>query len=167
MLKIRGFRSLRAQSFIVVLLCGLLMACLFMFYALPEQARWVNDGLSKAAQRSLAQLSTSITTPLLTRQYAELYEEIDSQLQTRPNWKSIKIVDVDSKNQLYPLDNWVRANENGDMLLSQQVIFLDKPLANISLVVNFTNEINSPASFSILICQSCVVLPLCKAVAFA
>jgi signal transduction histidine kinase/CheY-like chemotaxis protein/HPt (histidine-containing phosphotransfer) domain-containing protein len=142
MLKIRGFRSLRAQSFIVVLLCGLLMACLFMFYALPEQARWVNDGLSKAAQRSLAQLSTSITTPLLTRQYAELYEEIDSQLQTRPNWKSIKIVDVDSKNQLYPLENWVGANENGDMLLSQQVVFLDKPLANISLVVNFTNEIN-------------------------
>jgi len=142
MLKIRRFRSLRAQSFIVVLLCGLLMACLFMFYALPEQARWVNDGLSKAAQRSLAQLSTSITTPLLTRQYAELYEEIDSQLQTRPNWKSIKIVDIDSKNQLYPLENWGGANENGDMLLSQQVVFLDKPLANISLVVNFTNEIN-------------------------
>ncbi|MEI8617103.1 hypothetical protein P4S63_05855 [Pseudoalteromonas sp. B193] len=40
---------------------------------------------------------------MLTRQYAELYEEIDSQLQTRPNWKSIKIVDVDSNNQLYLL----------------------------------------------------------------
>ena len=142
MLKIKGFRSLRAQSFIVVLLCGLLMAFLFIFYALPEQARWVNDGLSKAAQRSLVQLSTSLTTPLLTRQYAELYEEIDSQLQTRPNWKSIKIVDSETGNQLYPLETWVGANENGDMLLFQQVEFLDKSLANISLVVNFTNEIN-------------------------
>lgn len=142
MLKIRGFRSLRAQSFIVVLLCGLLMASLFIFYALPEQARWVNDDLSKSAQRSLVQLSTSITTPLLTRQYAELYEELDSQLQIHPNWKGIKIIDAQTGNQLYPLDDWIGTANHGDMLLTQQVEFLDKPLAYISLVVNFKNEID-------------------------
>lgn len=142
MLKIRGFRSLRAQSFIVVLLCGLLMASLFIFYALPEQARWVNDDLSKSAQRSLVQLSTSITTPLLTRQYAELYEELDSQLQIHPNWKGIRIIDAQTGNQLYPLDDWIGTANHGDMLLTQQVEFLDKPLAYISLVVNFKNEID-------------------------
>ncbi|GGP79061.1 ATP-binding protein [Shewanella ulleungensis] len=142
MLKINWWHSLRAQSFIAVIAFGVLLACLFVFYALPEQARWVNDDLSKTAQRSLQQLSTSVTTPLLTRQYAELYEQINNQLEIQPNWKSIKIVDATTGNQLYPLDSWTGAVQSGDMLLSQQITFLNKPLANITLVVNFTNEIN-------------------------
>lgn len=142
MLKINWWHSLRAQSFIAVMAFGFLLACLFIFYALPEQARWVNDDLSKTAQRSLQQLSTSVKTPLLTRQYAELYEQIDNQLDIQPNWKAIKIVDTATGNQLYPLDVWNGATQSGDMLLSQQIMFLEKSLASITLVVNFTNEIN-------------------------
>ena len=142
MLKINWWHSLRAQSFIAVMAFGFILACLFIFYALPEQARWVNDDLSKTAQRSLQQLSTSVKTPLLTRQYAELYEQIDNQLDIQPNWKAIKIVDTATGNQLYPLDVWNGATQSGDMLLSQQIMFLEKSLASITLVVNFTNEIN-------------------------
>ncbi|XQF93289.1 hypothetical protein ACOBV9_04465 [Pseudoalteromonas espejiana] len=119
MLKINWWRSLRVQSFIAVMVFGFLLICLFVFYALPEQARWVNDGLSKAAQRSLQQLSTSITTPLLTRQYAELYEQIDSQLEIQPNWKAIRVVDTATQNQLYPLNEWLRENEAGDVTLKE------------------------------------------------
>lgn len=145
MLKINWWRSLRVQSFIAVMVFGFLLICLFVFYALPEQARWVNDGLSKAAQRSLQQLSTSITTPLLTRQYAELYEQIDSQLEIQPNWKAIRVVDTATQNQLYPLNEWLRENEAGDVTLKERVEFLDKPLAEITLVVNFETEVNEAA----------------------
>ncbi|ATG78329.1 ATP-binding protein [Pseudoalteromonas sp. 1_2015MBL_MicDiv] len=142
MLRINWWRSLRVQSFVAVITFGFLLVCLFIFYALPEQARWVNEGLSKTAQRSLQQLSTSVTTPLLTRQYAELYEQIDSQLEIQPNWKRIQVIDEVTKNQLYPLDTWQDTIERSDVVLSQQVLFLDKPLAKIILVANFTNEIN-------------------------
>lgn len=142
MLRINWWRSLRVQSFVAVITFGFLLVCLFIFYALPEQARWVNEGLSKTAQRSLQQLSTSVTTPLLTRQYAELYEQIDSQLEIQPNWKRIQVIDEVTKNQLYPLDTWQGTIERSDVVLSQQVLFLDKPLAKIILVANFTNEIN-------------------------
>ncbi|ASM49196.1 hypothetical protein PESP_a1026 [Pseudoalteromonas espejiana DSM 9414] len=133
------------QSFIAVMVFGFLLICLFVFYALPEQARWVNDGLSKAAQRSLQQLSTSITTPLLTRQYAELYEQIDSQLEIQPNWKAIRVVDTATQNQLYPLNEWLRESVAGDVTLKERVEFLDKPLAEITLVVNFETEVNEAA----------------------
>lgn len=145
MLKINWWRSLRVQSFIAVMVFGFLLICLFVFYALPEQARWVNDGLSKAAQRSLQQLSTSITTPLLTRQYAELYEQIDSQLEIQPNWKAIRVVDTATQNQLYPLNEWLRESLAGDVTLKERVEFLDKPLAEITLVVNFETEVNEAA----------------------
>ncbi|WP_089346972.1 ATP-binding protein [Pseudoalteromonas espejiana] len=145
MLKINWWRSLRVQSFIAVMVFGFLLICLFVFYALPEQARWVNDGLSKAAQRSLQQLSTSITTPLLTRQYAELYEQIDSQLEIQPNWKAIRVVDTATQNQLYPLNEWLRESVAGDVTLKERVEFLDKPLAEITLVVNFETEVNEAA----------------------
>ncbi|MDD8058518.1 ATP-binding protein [Shewanella metallivivens] len=160
MSKINWWRSLRAQSFLAVFSFGLMLICLFVFYTLPEQARWVNDGLSKTAQRSLQQLSTSITTPLLTRQYAELYEQINNQLEIHPNWKAIKIVDAETGNQLYPLDSWVGAFESGDMLLSQDIIFLDKPLATITLVVNFTAEINesSKLHYTLIYIQFSILL---------
>lgn len=145
MLKINWWRSLRVQSFIAVMVFGFLLICLFVFYALPEQARWVNDGLSKAAQRSLQQLSTSITTPLLTRQYAELYEQIDSQLEIQPNWKAIRVVDTATQNQLYPLNEWLSESLAGDVTLKERVEFLDKPLAEITLVVNFETEVNEAA----------------------
>ncbi|GGP37323.1 hypothetical protein GCM10009409_00200 [Shewanella saliphila] len=137
-----------------------MLICLFVFYTLPEQARWVNDGLSKTAQRSLQQLSTSITTPLLTRQYAELYEEINNQLEIHPNWKAIKIIDAETGNQLYPLDSWNGAIERGDKLLNQDVVFLDKPLAKITLVVNFTSEINesSKLHYTLIYIQFSILL---------
>ncbi|TMP19784.1 ATP-binding protein [Pseudoalteromonas sp. S2893] len=145
MLKINWWRSLRVQSFIAVMAFGFLLICLFIFYALPEQARWVNDGLSSAAQRSLQQLSTSIKTPLLTRQYAQLYEQIDAQLNTNPNWKAIRVVEPTTGNQLYPLDEWQLLAQQGNVTLNEHITFLDKPLAEITLVVNFVDEINEAA----------------------
>ncbi|XQF89699.1 histidine kinase dimerization/phospho-acceptor domain-containing protein [Pseudoalteromonas espejiana] len=99
----------------------------------------------KRRSGSLQQLSTSITTPLLTRQYAELYEQIDSQLEIQPNWKAIRVVDTATQNQLYPLNEWLRENEAGDVTLKERVEFLDKPLAEITLVVNFETEVNEAA----------------------
>lgn len=141
MLKINWWRSLRFQSLLAVMAFGLLLIFLFIFYALPEQARWVNDGLSNAAQRSLQQLSTSIKTPLLTRQYAQLYEQLDTQLDTNPSWIAIRVVDSSTSNQLYPLDEWQPSIVNGNVILKEQISFLDNPLAEITLVANFDQEI--------------------------
>ena len=97
------------------------------------------------AQRSLQQLSTSIKTPLLTRQYAQLYEQIDAQLNTNPNWKAIRVVEPSTGNQLYPLDEWQLLAQQGNVTLNERITFLDKPLAEITLVVNFEDEINEAA----------------------
>lgn len=168
MLKTSWLNNLRAQSFIVVLCLGLLLAAVFIFYALPEQARWVNNDLSKAAKRSLQQLSASITSPLLTQQYAQLYENIDSQLAIHPNWQAMKITDAVTDLQLYPLDSWPQFNHPDDKVIKHTVLFLNKPLANIELVVNFKTEIaeSSKLHYTLIYSQFFILFIVFSGVAF-
>ena len=94
--------GLKTQSLLVGGVLGFVVCCLLVFYTLPSQDRWVKKELTNAAERSLRQLSASIVTPLLSHQYAELYESLDAQLSEHRNWLRIKVSDAEGK-QLYPL----------------------------------------------------------------
>ncbi len=133
--------GLKTHSLIVAAFLGLVVTLLLVFYSLPNQDRWVKHELSKAAEGSLQQLATSIVTPLLRAQYAELYENLDAQLSEHPNWLRLKVSD-ESGRQLYPLETWTLGLDEGDILISQDIKFLDKALGRIVLVANFRAELN-------------------------
>ena len=132
--------GLKTQSLLVAGFLGFVVCCLLVFYTLPSQDRWVKRELTTAAERSLRQLSASIVTSLLSHQYAELYESLDAQLSEHRNWLRIKVSDAEGK-QLYPLGSWTLGLEEGDIIISHDIRFLDKNLGRIVLVANFGAEL--------------------------
>ncbi|EIF43869.1 multi-sensor hybrid histidine kinase [gamma proteobacterium BDW918] len=132
--------GLKTQSLLVGGVLGFVVCCLLVFYTLPSQDRWVKKELTNAAERSLRQLSASIVTPLLSHQYAELYESLDAQLSEHRNWLRIKVSDAEGK-QLYPLGSWTLGLKEDDIIISHDINFLEKNLGRIVLVANFSAEL--------------------------
>ncbi len=132
--------GLRGQSVVVAALCGLGLACVSVFYSLPRETEWINQSFSESAERSLHQLGASITSKMLTAQYAELYESIDAQLQQRPNWRAIRVTDTRGW-QIYPLDDWASNLAADAVLIETPIEFLGKPLGTISLIASFETQI--------------------------
>ncbi|WP_373087565.1 response regulator [Zhongshania sp.] len=132
--------GLKTQSLLVAGFLGFVVCCLLVFYTLPSQDRWVKKELTNATERSLRQLSTSIVTPLLSHQYAELYESLDAQLNEHRNWLRIKVSDAEGK-QLYPLGSWTLGLEEDDIIISHDINFLEKNIGRIVLVANFSAEL--------------------------
>ncbi len=135
-----ALHGLRRQSILAALLFALALTALLFLVALPQQERWINRSFADSARLSLNQLSASVTSPLLTAQYAKLYESINAQLNERPNWKRIRVTTPDGT-QLYPLEAWDPTLTNGDRQIQTPIRFLQQDLGTLTLIANFNKEI--------------------------
>ncbi len=133
--------GLRRQSIVAAIGFALALTALLFFITLPQQERWITESFTESALRSLNQLAASVTSPLLTAQYAELYESINAQLSERPNWKRIRVTTPDGA-QLYPLDEWQPARADGDREIQTPIHFMDQELATLTLIANFSSEVD-------------------------
>lgn len=132
--------GLKSQSLAVVgFLVGVVLCVLFL-YILPNQERWIKGELTQASERALGQLSASIVSPMLSDQYAELYESLDAQLGEHHHWRRLKVTDTNGK-QIYPLEVWPIEVNKDDIVIFHDIEFLDKKLGRIDLVANFHSEL--------------------------
>lgn len=136
----KWFYGLKTQSLVVAGFLVFVVFCVLFFYILPNQDRWIKSELTQASERALGQLSASIVSPMLSDQYAELYESLNAQLGEHHHWLRLKVTDVDGK-QIYPLEAWPEGVEEDDIVISQDIKFLDKKLGRIVLVTNFQAEL--------------------------
>ena len=132
--------GLKAQSLLVAGFLVCVVCCVLFFYTLPNQDRWIKSELTEASEHAMAQLAASIVSPMLSHQYAELYESLDAQLGEHGHWLRLKVEDVDGK-KIYPLENWPLEVDGSDTVIYQDIYFLDKKLGRIVLVVNFYEDL--------------------------
>ena len=142
--------GIRLHGLVLTIAFAFSAAFLLLYFIIPRQEAWVNDQLTRSSERSLRQLSESILSPLLTRQYAELYESIDAQLQQHPNWKRIRVVSAKGL-QVYPLETWREQLEPGDVMVRQDIKVVDTVVASIDLDANFGVEIREGKRFHLLL----------------
>ncbi len=136
----KWFYGLKAQSLAVAAFLVVVVFCVLFFYILPNQERWIKGELTHASERALGQLAASIVSPILSNQYAELYESLDAQLGEHHHWRRLKVSDSSGK-QIYPLEVWPLKVSNDDIVILQDITFLEKKLGRIDLVANFHAEV--------------------------
>ena len=140
-MSVTKFKSgLRGKSIILAIIATLILAAFFLLYAHPEQEQRIVSSFTQTAQKQLQTLSTIIVTPLLKKHYALLYETIDNQIIDNPNWKRIKLVNQ-SGMVIYPLIPWADTLKENDVLLQNDIVFLDENLGSITLIANYSDEI--------------------------
>ncbi len=135
-----AFFGLRRQSTLVTLLLAAILSSSVVFVAMPRQEAFINSRLTEVAERSLRQLAVSISSPILTAEYAELYESIDAQLAERPAWRRVRVVSAEGA-QLYPLDDWSENVLPRESLISTSITVGERLLGRLELVVDFEDDL--------------------------
>ena len=140
-MSVTKFKSgLRGKSIILAIIATLILAAFFLLYAHPEQEQRIVSSFTQTAQKQLQTLSTIIVAPLLKKRYALLYESINNQIIDNPNWKRIKLVNQ-SGMVIYPLNQWTGILKKNDVILQNDIVFLDENLGSITLIANYSDEI--------------------------
>jgi diguanylate cyclase (GGDEF)-like protein/PAS domain S-box-containing protein len=116
------------------------MFSVLKFYVLPEQERNIIATFKTTSTRHLQTLSTIVVSPLLKKQFAALYEILDSQLANNPNWKSIRLV-TSGDEVIYPLSDWSGTLNQNEMLIETNIVFLDTKLGKLTLITNYTEDL--------------------------
>lgn len=129
-----------------------------LVFVLPLQEALIRDSLLQANEKTLDQLSIAVIGPMLKRNYSAIYELLDSQLRTE-SWKRLRLVSDDQK-QLYPLEQWNSSIGSDEVLLKQDLYFLDKKIGEIELLIDFSKDLSGLYSsvYWIEIAQIIVVL---------
>jgi signal transduction histidine kinase/CheY-like chemotaxis protein len=140
MLSKGAFFGLRRQSALAILLLAATLSASVVFVAMPRQESFISSRLAEVAERSLRQLAASISSPILTGQYAELYESIDAQLAERPAWRRVRVVSGEDV-QLYPLDDWAESILPSETLISTAISVGERRLGTLDLVVDFEEDL--------------------------
>lgn len=98
----------------------LLIIAFEFFVILPRQQSIVVQSLRLSSEQTLEQLAASILSPLLKREFALVYESIDSLVDTNETWKSIQVVDKNGQ-QIYPLGEFVESDLPGDFIIEKEL----------------------------------------------
>jgi two-component system, sensor histidine kinase len=129
--------SLRLRAISVAILIILVLISFQFFYIAPREQALDKENLLAESRNTLRQVATQLVSPILKREFASVYELIDTQLEVNNYWRGVRIVDTDGK-QLYPLSTWADTVAKGEVLLRQDIAFLDEPIGAIELAVNYT-----------------------------
>ena len=137
--------GLRTLILFCVSLSAIATAALLLIFVIPQQEKWIKNGLEQASMLSLKQFSAAITSPLLTKQYASLYETIETQKSLRRNWVRVRVTD-ENRSKIYPLSDWENKLKPGDKLIRHSILFENKLLGHVDVVTNFDKVIRNASS---------------------
>ena len=137
-----ALNSLRLRTIAAAALIVLLLISFQFFYITPREQALIKDTLLAESNNTLQQVATQLVSPILKRQLASVYELVDAQIAVNNYWRSVRIVDVSGR-QLYPLEAWAGAVAEGDVLLQQNIGFLDEPIGRIELVVSYAERLEA------------------------
>lgn len=139
--------SLRLRTIAASALIILVLISFQFFYIVPKEQALIRDTLLTESSNTLQQVASQLVSPILKRKFASVYEVVDAQIAVNTYWRGVRIVDAGGR-QLYPLSAWVAAVEKGDMLLQQDIGFLDEPIGKIELVVNYSERLEASLRLS-------------------
>ena len=133
--------GLRLKSILLTTISALIIVVFFLFYALPTQKQHIISTFAQVAKNQLKTLSTITISPLLKGQYAAVYEIFHNQIKDNPHWKKLKLINHTGQ-VLYPLTPWNSTIEENEILVIEDIYFLDEDLGQIILIANYTKEVN-------------------------
>ena len=144
----RNRSKLRSVSSTVAL--GLMGLALFIlslriFVFMPLEESTIRQSLVDAHKGTLNQLGSVVITPMLQRDYSTMFELLESQ-EARDGWKRIRVI-RDNGKQLYPLDPWEPMIQKNEILLTQRLLFLDKSVGELQLVLDLDHDLLSISEF--------------------
>ncbi|MFU8764639.1 MAG: sensor histidine kinase [Haliea sp.] len=137
-----ALNSLRLRTIAAAALIVLVLISFQFFYITPREQALIKDTLLAESNNTLQQVATQLVSPILKRQLASVYELVDAQIAVNTYWRSVRIVDAGGR-QLYPLEAWAGAVAEGDVLLQQNIGFLEEPIGRIELVVNYAERLEA------------------------
>ncbi|MDC1503357.1 ATP-binding protein [Gammaproteobacteria bacterium] len=117
--RIKWRPTLLQISTAICVIFSLLVAMLMVLFVIPQQISIVETRLDNAARQSLVRLGPSVADPILTRQYAFLYDRLNKQIENDDTWVRLQVLDATGQ-QIYPLGEW-------DTVLTpnQHIVFAD------------------------------------------
>ncbi|NOR71461.1 MAG: response regulator [Methylomarinum sp.] len=140
MSKIKFKLGLRGKSILIAFISSFILFSFFLFYAIPAMEKQAVSLLKKTSQQHLQTLSIGVVGPLLKRQYAALYELLDSQQAENSGWKNLTLVTEEGL-MVYPLIAEKSELSQGEVFIETDVVFLDEKLGKLSLISNISNEL--------------------------
>ncbi|TNF08256.1 MAG: hypothetical protein EP323_01735, partial [Gammaproteobacteria bacterium] len=106
---------------------------------MPMQQSAIRQALIEANQGTLEQLGKVVITPMIQRDYSQMFELLDSQ-ETRDGWR-LRVLRDDGK-QLYPLDPWEATSDQNEILIIQQLSLLDDSVGELQLALNLEPQLS-------------------------
>lgn len=110
-----------------------------VFVSMPMQQSAIRQALIEANQGTLEQLGKVVITPMIQRDYSQMFELLDSQ-ETRDGWR-LRVLRDDGK-QLYPLDPWEATSDQNEILIIQQLSLLDDSVGELQLALNLEPQLS-------------------------
>jgi len=143
MSKIRFKLGLRVKSILIAFFCITIFVAVFIFYIIPQQDQDDMREIKRYTQNQLETLALVTISPLLKKQYAALYEQLESQLHKNPQWKSLSLITA-SGLIIYPLSP-IEKKEllQHEISIEADIVFLDETLGTLHLIADISTELNS------------------------
>ena len=166
MLKINSIKGLRNRWLMIITAYTLIVIAFVTLYLIPRHEAWTRTNLTDNANVALEQLSASLIDPLLTNEYAALYDSINGQIESHRQWLRLRVKD-DTGLQVYPLTGWQTAQPNQESI-TKKIKFMDKELGEITVITDFDAETRKAKGFyyTLLYAQALMMLLLALAMYF-